>query len=423
MNRYRNIVERINHGLFLAVIALLPYPQVLLRYACAAWLISWLLECRWLSRPKPFSGNRMVVPFLLFGLWYGWKAVSGLWAADSAAWAWQMERYMLFVLMVPLALWGVNKHYDWRQAGRIWAISSLVAVPVYVLVMAVFYHFPALSDSLFEQGVLNSQGRDWWTFFSEDISHIKHRLFLSGIMTMGGVLAIQVWHDRRWVPAVMIPLMLAFIAMTGSRQALLTGILVITVAVVFSLPQRLRKRYGLALTAAGVLVGGLLLMFHPRMQDIDWRALKEMREVSYYHDVRFNIWGCALQRPQEYAAYGLGAGQSTEYLAERYAEAGLTYYAQDRLHCHNQYLEELMETGVGGLLFFVLIWFAIPLCARGEGRQTAVAFTLLYLLNMFTDCMFGLFDGLVLWAVGLLLVFLQSDPQREEKSARDTETH
>jgi O-antigen ligase len=148
-----------------------------------------------------------------------------------------------------------------------------------------------------------------------------------------------------------------------------------------------------------------------------------MREVSYYHDVRFNIWGCALQRPQEYAAYGLGAGQSTEYLAERYAEAGLTYYAQDRLHCHNQYLEELMETGVGGLLFFVLIWFAVPLCARGEGRQTAVAFTLLYLLNMFTDCMFGLFDGLVLWAVGLLLVFLQSDPQREEKSARHTETH
>ena len=141
--------------------------------------------------------------------------------------------------------------------------------------------------------------------------------------------------------------------------------------------------------------------------------------MSYYHDVRFNIWGAALQHPQDYIAHGLGAGQSCNYLIEKYKAVRFDGYVAQQYHAHCQYLEELMEIGIPGLLLFLLAWISIPLYASPKGRLTAILFTTLFALNMFTDCMFGRFDGIAFWAVGLLFILLQSDPQRDEQTAGD----
>ena len=118
MNRYRSIVEDINWWLFLVVVALLPFPQLLLRYASVAWFVSWVLEGRWLKKPKPIITNRSSIIFLAFGAWYAWKLISYFWASDSVAWAAQMERYMTFALMIPVGLWGVNRNYSVRTIGK-----------------------------------------------------------------------------------------------------------------------------------------------------------------------------------------------------------------------------------------------------------------------------------------------------------------
>ena len=43
---------RINYGFFIAVVALLPFPQLPLRYACVAWIVTWFFELRWLGKVK-----------------------------------------------------------------------------------------------------------------------------------------------------------------------------------------------------------------------------------------------------------------------------------------------------------------------------------------------------------------------------------
>ena len=68
-----------------------------------------------------------------------------------------------------------------------------------------------------------------------------------------------------------------------------------------------------------------------------------------------------------------------------------------------------MEIGLPGLLLFILAWVSIPLCARRQGRLTALLFTTIFMMNMLTDCMFGRFCGIALWAVGLLMIVLQSE--------------
>ena len=45
----------------------------------------------------------------------------------------------------------------------------------------------------------------------------------------------------------------------------------------------------------------------------------------------------------------------------------------------------------------------------------------LYALNMLTDCMLGMFDGIALWCVWMLLILLQSDSQADQQPARDTQ--
>lgn len=425
MNKYKDIIGRINYGLFLTVVALLPFPQTALRFACVAWFVTWVLELRWLhiSNIKyQISNFKLVIPFLAFAAWYGFKAISGLWAPDHAAWSWQMERYMTFAFMVPVALWGVNRYYNWRQIGKVLVFSCAAAVPIYLIWMRVlFLHSDMVPYNMLVEAWYAHD--NWWTFFAENISHFKHRLFLCSVELFGAAIAIQLYHKRLKLLIPILIVMLSTLPLTSSRQAVLTVVAMTAFGSLYVLPRTYRVRYGLGILLIGILIGVGVFKTHPRLKTVDVRDMTEMREMSYDHDIRYNIWGAALQQPTDYIAYGLGAGQSHAYLGERYANVHFDYYAARQYHAHNQYLEEVMEVGIPGLILFILAWLSVPLCARKKGRLTAVLFTTLFGLNMLTDCMFGKFCGIALWAVGLLFILLQSDSQRDEQSARDTQTH
>lgn len=417
MNRYQDIVGRIQYGLFLTVVALLPFPQIALRYVSVTWFVFWLLEGRWMRKPnvrRTIYDLRFTIPFLVFGLWFVWKAVSGLWAADSAAWARQIERYLTFAVLVPVGIWGLNERYDWKLAGKVLAWSCVAAVPVYLGLMTVLFYHRDWTALLPLSVDWDNTIPDWLTFVADNISHIKHRLYLSSVALLGAVMAVQVWRERRWRLVWTLPVMLSIIPLTGSRQAIITGVVMLVIGIIYALPQRYRLRYGLCMLALGALLSGAVLKFHPRTEYVNMEAVKQMREVSYYHDIRLNIWGFGLQQPSDYLLYGLGAGQCTDYLRERYREAGFDYYYERGYNAHCQYLEELIELGVAGLLLFLLAWCSVPLCTNKKGRLTAVLFTTLFMLNMCTECMFGRYDGVALWTMGMLLIFLQTHAEGEQ---------
>jgi len=405
MNRYQDIVGRINYGLFLTVVALLPYPQIFLRYACVLWIISWYLEGRWLG--ERLKGKGVYIPFLLFGLWYAWHALSGLWADDPTAWAMQMERYMAFGLMVPVGIWGVNRFYKPETTLRVLAVTAWIVVPIYLLILIFQWdHQTGLVD-----------------FMAENISHIKHRLFLCTVELAGILAAIKLWKHRPFLLSGALLTMMTMVVLSGSRQAILTVASVGALLLIYALPKPYRLRYGVGILLIGLMMGVGILSLHPRMQELGFNGLTNMRELSYYHDLRLNVWGAALQSPSDYLAYGVGGGQSPHYLAQHFQEAQMPYYAQAGLHAHNQYLEEMMEIGLPGLLLFLLAWCTVPFCARGEGRRTAWLFTTVFAISMLTDCMFGKFDGIAIWATVLVLILFQSDTEGDEQSSRDAETH
>ena len=408
---------QVNYACFLLIVALLPFPQVLLRYACVAWLITWLLEGRFLTPPTRQDWYK-AMPFLMFGAWFLWKIVSGLWAENQDAYLWQLERYMLFGTILPIGIWGVNQHYNWKQICKVLAISCVVAAGVYFFTL--FWVFNAnFFNYEFGKVVLQTLPID---FFAGTVSHIKHRLFLCSTEMMGIMALLYLREDilgkygktkGYFFIFCAIIIMIALILATGSRASILSGVALFTVWMLYKLPIR-RMRYKIAFVLLACGIGLFALSQHPRMQAFDYTDLLSIRETDHDNIIRLNIWGSALDSPQDYSLFGLGAGQSTPYLQKKYAEEGLADYAQISFAAHNQYLTEWMEIGIPGLLFFILAWISIPYCNKKRARKSAMMLLTLYGLNMLTDCMWGMFDGIILWAVWMLLIRLQADTQTDQ---------
>lgn len=424
LQKYQSAVRQLNYTLFLVTVALLPFPQIFLRYASVAWFATWVLEGRFYTKPSK-EDWRKAIPFLMFGAWYLWKIISGLWVADIDAYCWQLERYLFFGLLVPVGIWGVNSLYDWKQICKVLAISCVAAVAIYTFTL--FWVFNA---NIFNFEIVPHVPKPLtFDFFANKISCIKHRLFLCSTEMMGIMALLYIRKDilskfgkyKGWFLIIGgIVMMISFIIATGSRASILSGVALISIWLLYKLPIR-HIRYKIALIIFACAVGLFALSQHPRMQEFDYTRLMSIRNVEKGENVRLNIWGTALDSPEDYSLYGLGAGQSTPYLQKKFVEKGLVNYAKISFAAHNQYLTEWMEIGVIGMIFFILAWISIPYFNTHQARKSAMILLTLYGLNMLTDCMWGTFDGIILWAVWMLLIRLQANTQADQQSSRNTQ--
>ena len=424
LKKYQSAVGQLNYSLFLVTVALLPFPQIFLRYASVAWFATWVLEGHFCSKPSK-EDWRKAIPFLMFGVWYLWKIISGLWAADIDAYGWQLERYLFFGLLVPVGIWGVNSLYDWKQICKVLAISCVAAVAIYTFTL--FWVFNA---NIFNFEIVPHAPKPLtFDFFADKISCIKHRLFLCSTEMMGIMALLYIRNDilskygkyKGWFLIIGgIVMMISFIIATGSRASILSGVALISIWLLYKLPIR-QTIYKIALVVFACAVGLFALSQHPRMQEFDYTRLMSIRNVEKGENVRLNIWGTALDSPEDYSLYGLGAGQSTPYLQKKFVEKGLVNYAKISFAAHNQYLTEWMEIGIIGMIFFILAWISIPYFNTHQARKSAMILLTLYGLNMLTDCMWGTFDGIILWAVWMLLIRLQANTQANQQTSRNTQ--
>ena len=420
--KYQSGMGKINYALFLLIVALLPFPQIFLRYTCVAWIITWFIESRWFAKPN-WQEWRKMLPFFLFGGWYLWNIISGLWADNMHTYSWQLERYMAFGLLVPIGIWGVNKYYNWKHICIVLACSCVLAAGIYAFTLfwvdnADFMNIPLGKVRL---KPLTSD------FFASKISFIKHRLFLCSVEMMGIMSLLYLRKDiitrlgkiKGCIVIILaIAIMITLIIATGSRASILSGTALLSVWALYKLPVR-RVRYKIAFLLLACGIGLFALSQHPRMENFDYEKLFTIRNSDPSHNVRLNIWSVALDHPEDYSLYGLGAGQSFHYLQNKYKEHGFNQY--QRFNSHNQYIEEWIELGIPGLLFFVLAWLSLPYCTQKRARKSTVLLVTLYALNMLTDCMFGRFDGIALWCVWMILIRLQSNTQGHQQTTRDTQ--
>ena len=209
-------------------------------------------------------------------------------------------------------------------------------------------------------------------------------------------------------------LMLITILSTGARLPLLLIPVLLTIILFSLLTRQQIVRWGLGSILGITLLGGVIYHYHPRKDEIKWQDVVNFRQPDISnHDARLNIWAFCIETPQDYLCYGLGAGQTGNYIRHKYEQADWKWYLDLGLFntCHCQYLTEVMENGIGGLLFFIMCWIALLYNARGDTRLPAIIFCTIFAMSMLTDDVLDVFNGISLWGAGMLLLLLLSRSQ------------
>ena len=406
MERYKNLIERINYFAFLALLIALPFPQPIIHFCWLVWAYTWLLEFRYLDRTNLRRSRGVFYLSLGVGVWLVWNIVSLLWAHDTQA-AWNsIERYISLLAIPLIGCFGLNTHYNIRTCVRVLTVSVFASVGVYL-----FTHYWVLNHAL---------ALDRYTCaprVSLDLLHmdnllldIKHRVHYANVLCLLVPCAVLLRKPLSKTLLVLLSfVLLGIVLLTGSRIGLVSLTLVIGITMIYWAMRQPKvvKTISIITTAlvlCAVGIGGVVL--HPRSAG-----------HSIDEEPRMAVWKTALEQPTDYIAYGLGAGNSTDYLVERYQQRGWEIFYLRRFSPHNQFLGVCMDLGIVAAVLFVLFWLGIPWFFAGDKRYWACCALGICLPAMSTEMVLGGIEGIVFVNILFLLGTLLPDSTRQTDAA------
>lgn len=416
--KYQQVISIINYLLVLAVAFSAAFPNRIFNMVWVAWLIAWVLEGRFLNKSN-FSFNKSKTAILMLAAFYVWEALSILWAEDKKAGFSILERQMSFLAIVPIALFGVNHYYK--------TSTILASLVVGVLVSVLSYSMTLLYVSNFDYFLHEGDNNFWKGFSVNDfevwLSYIKHRLYYNTVVVIA-IFALP-FLFKKYAPRygkyltitiiVLVALvLLTMLYFTGSRSMILALLLIVSVALYRFIDKRFRVRVVAVVGLIVVLGLYLFVAHHPRMQNFeseDFMVIKTGESTNELIEPRLLIWHAVFDSPKDYYLYGLGAGNSTKYLVEKYKSHEYpAVYADRKYSTHNQYFAAMMEMGVAGALYLIVFFFLFHRFFTGNARRFAFYFAILISFNLLTEAMLGRGDGvLILSFISLLCLWMQNE--------------
>ena len=429
MNKYRQFITYANYSAFLALLCVMPYAMPFIRFFGLVWIISWLMEGRFLRRPKLSRANLIITGGFI--IWFIWNALSILWADDKQIAFGYVQRY-LYLLAIPLVmLWGVNERYNWQQIVKVLFISSVVSVFVYL-----FTHYWLINAASAWDRLVPRQHDIDWLHLDDFLHGLKHRLHYSSFLTLtlaAGLFTLTAGSQKNisaeqravnicGLSAATIIILLACY-WTGSRAAIINCAIVFALTVLYwwnhlperkgLLPRPKWQKYGAAFTMVVIFIAAFLLMmrFHPRQKGLTLHEQLTIHQENSYSpatDPRVAIWHTALESPADYSLHGLGAGNSTNYIMKRYEAYGWEDYLYHRYSVHNQFLAAWIELGLAAGILWLLFWLAIPFLFAGRQRFWAALFIAICLVGLSTDLFIAGVEGIAFIIIGFVLLTISS---------------
>lgn len=214
-------------------------------------------------------------------------------------------------------------------------------------------------------------------------NHAGLFIALTFLFGYGALYAKHGW-DRRHLAMVMsigLVLLIALVA-TFSRAGLVLGLAAIAFLVVLSAGDRLGRGMRVLLVAAPVVAAGLFAVISST--DVASRAMARFGGVET--DLRWSIWNWSAPLVERYFPVGSGIGSFPAiYPSHEQLEWVFPSYVN---HVHNDYLEQVIETGLAApiawLLVVVALWRPIRLAwaerATQAGRLALMGAAALFLI-------------------------------------------
>jgi len=421
-----NIIGKLNYVLFCAMLIALPLPRMILQPVAVAFIISWLLELRFLPVGKhnlqiyKFTNLQIekALPGALLTCLALWEAISLAWAPDTQAGLSMINRHWPFVILVLIPLFGFNEHYKSHKVLSVLFASCVASVPLYLFTYYWVWNYDAViwfrPDLIrpFEfpgfHGITSLMKlRGYYclvlmlSIFSTPLLYRHYRQIYSRtdvILTLGIGVAV----------------MLAGMLMTGSRTAIMTFVITAIFLLFVTYRKRIRWWWQLLIVVAGLGVGIASFVLNPRFDTLlntDIHNLN-LSEASELNEPRPYLWATVLTHWEEYGFFGLGAGQHSEFMMNQFREAGNDYFLAQKFGPHSQYLSTWMCLGPLAVLLLLAAFVAIPRVYKGRAHYMAHAVAFLFAFSILYDDLLERMDSiliLIIWLVLLPLIESESE--------------
>ena len=400
--------EKINYFAFLLLAFSLNFPQRIVIYTLAFWLITCLpvLQFRNHQIAKNIANVSMLI---LVSLFLGRIAIA-IYHHDllELTTGLLIDTQLALFLLPFVLLLQVNKLIDPNKVLFIYLagclVSSVVAVIFFYLfrfgVLNPYAHLLYIplrdANSSIADDVILFQGSITWFF--------KHRAAMGANLVMGIACLIYLMKKTgnvklwRWVGACLVGVFLAgVIYVTGSRSGLISLFSILAISVIYLFISN-RKRLVIAFLLIIVLFSAFLSLKTTRSlltSEISTLNYSKLRTA----DPRFRIWESSVEIIKENPIAGVGYSEVYPRLFEKYNRMGVLEFIKERFNSHNQFLQFSLESGVwAGLLYAV---FLLTLYLWKEKRYLSFCFTTVFFIySMFEDAVI-IFNG-----VSLLVFFI-----------------
>ncbi len=413
---YRQIVDilqKINYIAFLILLLSIPYPRQLISVTWMIWIISFYVEGlvggRFFRRPTGLDNKRQLLPFVGILCWVMWNLLSSLWAIDSHLSIAGMSKMIPYILILPIALYGVNEQYDVKTCLKVLIASCLISILVYSFTFYWLQNSELAANKFYSGKIINFP----YLSVNNFTMHIKHHFYYGFVLCMGiiSLFSLRKFYEQKYgkflaysCMSVVFSLLIIGIVWSGSRQTLLSVVILVAFALTRLISNiKLRYTIGGVVLIISLFIAFILITKHPNSKALITPSQWLENPISKKNtpvDVRTNIWRIALSNVEEYSLYGVGYNNSQTYLVEKYKQNNLKEYYTRRYGSHNQYLTVWIELGLLAMMLFTAIWFLLPY----SYKKTGLYFAIIILLGMTTEqCASGLIEGVMNICICLVL--------------------
>lgn len=289
------------------------------------------------------------------------------------------------MLLFPFAfLFRGFAKFDIRSALTSFALGTFATS---LIVIIVFSHSLFTAFDNISRSFLNVQ-----ICFQCVVSMIIHRTYLCFNLITGLLIFYYLFSDRwnKWRMSVFTILLLytaVFVYMTDARISLVVLLWVGFSIFVFEIKKKIEgwKFYASLFSLVALLF--FVMMQSVRINNIIVNLFSS--SFSYQDlDPRFRIWHCGWllfeQSPHQFI--GTGTGSLMHSLPETYRQDGFLQAIESKWEMHNQFLEVLVENGMLGL-FFLLLMLILPLFLRSPYRSFYLIWIPSLCVNLFFESM------------------------------------
>ena len=134
-------------------------------------------------------------------------------------------------------------------------------------------------------------------------------------------------------------------------------------------------------------------------------------------DIRLIMWTISTEIVLEHP-FGVGTGNTDEYLEEKLRKYGINHLIEYEFNPHNQYLQTMIETGIVGLLLFIMVIFTALWYGWKHRSYLMIILVAGFAFNCLFESMLQRQSGVVFYTfwICLLLLSMMNHSQYQSKT-------